>query len=61
MAGHAGLKATGIGAKTKWYFWANAVLREFISLLSSHVLKQVLVYLGICTVFVVPTLFALLL
>ena len=57
MAGHAGLKASGIGARTEWYFWPNAILREFISLLTSHVLKQVLVYLAICAVFVIPILF----
>jgi uncharacterized SAM-binding protein YcdF (DUF218 family) len=32
----AGMKAGGIGAKTKWYFWPNAQMREFIGLLVSE-------------------------
>ncbi len=28
-----GLKAEGMGAKTKWYFWPNAYVREFIGLM----------------------------
>ena len=32
----AGMKADGIGAKTKWYFWPNAQMREFIGLLASE-------------------------
>ena len=31
----AGLDAEGIGCKTKWYFWPNAYVREFIGLLAS--------------------------
>ena len=30
-----GLCAAGIGSKTKWYFWPNAFVREFIGLLAS--------------------------
>ena len=30
------MKADGIGAKTKWYFWPNAQMREFIGLLASE-------------------------
>ena len=29
-----GLNADGIGCKTKWYFWPNAFIREFIGLLA---------------------------
>ena len=32
----AGMKADGIGAKTKWYFWPNAQMREFIGLLATE-------------------------
>ena len=32
----AGFRADGIGAKTKWYFWPNAQMREFIGLLASE-------------------------
>jgi len=32
-AHQAGMFVEGMGAKTKWYFWPNAFLREFIGLL----------------------------
>ena len=32
----AGMRADGIGAKTKWYFWPNAQMREFIGLLAGE-------------------------
>ena len=31
LAEQAGLKAEGIGSKTKAYFWVNAFVREFIA------------------------------
>ena len=34
------MKAIGIGSSTKWYFWPNADVREFVGLLSQHRLKQ---------------------
>jgi uncharacterized SAM-binding protein YcdF (DUF218 family) len=36
LSAKAELKADGIGAKTKWYFWPNAQMREFIGLLASE-------------------------
>lgn len=30
------LKAQGIGAKTKFYFWYNALLREYVAILAMH-------------------------
>ena len=33
LAHDAGLKADGIASKTKWYFWPNAQIREFVGLL----------------------------
>ena len=33
-------KAEGIGAPTKWYFWPNAAVREFIGLITGHRGKQ---------------------
>ena len=41
------LKAEGMGAKTKWYFWPNAAVREFVGLLSRHRYKQIFVFLSI--------------
>ncbi|MCR4632628.1 MAG: YdcF family protein [Erysipelotrichaceae bacterium] len=40
------MRATGIGASTKWYFWPNAAVREFIGLLTRHKLKQALILTG---------------
>ncbi len=33
LAGDVGLKTDGIAGKTKWYFWPNAQIREFVGLL----------------------------
>lgn len=37
------MRAVGIGAKTKWYFWPNAAVREFIGLLTKHKVKQAVI------------------
>ena len=50
------MKAEGIGAKTKWYFWPNAAVREFVGLLTRHRVKQVLVISGIILVYIALTL-----
>ena len=42
-ARQAGLMADGMGAPTKWYFWPNAAVREFVGLLTEHRRKQALV------------------
>ena len=36
LAKKAGLDAQGMGAKTKWYFWPNAFIREFVGLLATE-------------------------
>ena len=41
------MQAEGMGAPTKWYFWPNAAVREFVGLLTEHKLKQGLVILGL--------------
>lgn len=51
----AGMKADGIGAKTKWYFWPNAQMREFIGLIASEWKINVLF---IAAMVAVSTLFA---
>lgn len=52
-----GLRAEGIGSHTKWYFWPNAFVREFIALLENRkwtvainllALLAVSIGLGIC-------------
>ena len=43
------MRAQGMGAKTKWYFWPNAAVREFVGLLTEHLGKQALI-LGVMVV-----------
>ena len=50
------LKATGIGARTKWYFWPNATVREFVGILTDHKLKQALIIGGMLAYYVGYTL-----
>ncbi len=52
------MRAVGMGAKTKWYFWPNAAVREFVGLLTDHRLKQSLVFGGLTVSYVVLTLWA---
>ena len=51
----AGMRAVGMGAKTKWYFWPNAAVREFVGLLTEHRGKQALLLSGIAVVYAVLT------
>lgn len=40
LAKQEGVKAEGMGSRTKWYFWPNAFIREFIGLLADSALQQ---------------------
>ncbi len=40
------MRAVGMGAGTKWYFWPNAAVREFVGLLTQHWDKQALILGG---------------
>ena len=46
----AGLHAEGVGAKTKWWFWPNAFMRECVGLLQNR-WKQELVFLAVLIIF----------
>ncbi|MBQ7646615.1 MAG: YdcF family protein [Clostridia bacterium] len=50
------MRAVGIGSKTKWYFWPNAAVREFVGLLTKHRLKQALILGGMIAFYVALTL-----
>ena len=52
MARRNKLRAQGIGVKTKWYFWPNATVREFIGMISQHRGKQILILLVMIAVYV---------
>ena len=38
------MRAVGMGARTKWYFWPNAAVREFVGLLTEHKIKQLIIF-----------------
>ncbi len=52
------MRAVGMGAKTKWYFWPNAAVREFAGLLVNHRVKQALILGGTAVFYAVLTIFA---
>ena len=49
------MRAVGMGAPTKWYFWPNAAVREFVGLLTEHRLKQGLLLSGLAAVYAILT------
>ena len=53
IAHDSGIEIEGIGARTKWYFWPNAFIREFIGLLVNSAKKQILVLCCIICLFLV--------
>ena len=40
LASEVGWDLDGMGSRTKWYFWPNAFLREFIGLMAARKLQQ---------------------
>ena len=40
------MRALGMGCRSKWYFWPNAAVREFVGLLTEHRGKQALILLS---------------
>ena len=50
------MRAVGIGAPTKWYFWPNASVREFVGLLTEHRGKQFLIIFFIIAFYTALTL-----
>ena len=45
------MRSQGMGADTKWYFWPNAAVREFVGLITEHRGKQALILLGLLLVY----------
>ena len=50
FSAEAGLRAEGVGSRTKWWFWPNAFIREWISLIVNR-WKQELVLLVLLAFF----------
>ena len=57
-ARQAKLRAVGMGAPTRWYFWPNAAVREFVGLLTEHRGKQALVLCTLAVAYAVLTVLA---
>ncbi len=47
LATAVGLKAEGIGSRTRWYFWINAFVREFIATLYAERKRHLFLMLGL--------------
>lgn len=47
----AGLRAEGIGSKTKWWFWPNAFIRECAGLLKKNLLPELIGLVGLICFF----------
>ena len=58
-ARQADLPAEGMGAGTKWYFWPNAAVREFIGLLTEHRGTQLVILAGLIAAYTALTVLAL--
>ncbi len=50
------MRALGMGCRSKWYFWPNAAVREFVGLLTEHRGKQALILAGLLICYAVMTL-----
>ncbi len=48
LAAGEGWNIDGMGSRTRWYFWPNAFLREFIGLMAADLPRQVITALLIC-------------
>ena len=51
------MRALGMGCRSRWYFWPNAAVREFVGLLTEHRGKQALILAGLLIAYAAMTLF----
>lgn len=56
FASSVNMRAVGMGAPTKWYFWPNAAVREFVGLLTKQRIRQLLILGAMVVFYVVLTL-----
>ena len=52
------MRALGMGAPTRWYFWPNAAVREFVGLLTEHWNKQAAVLGTMTAAYILLTILA---
>lgn len=59
IAENNGFKASGVGSKTKWYFHINALIREFVAILSAekkvHIRNAILLLVYTIILFIIST------
>lgn len=55
FARHVKMRAQGMGAHTKWWFWPNAAVREFVGILTEHRGKQAAILGAMAAVYVALT------
>ena len=51
------MRSQGMGAPTKWWFWPNAAVREFVGLLTGHKRKQIIILASLIAIYVIATIF----
>ena len=51
LSRRAKMRTVGMGAQTKWYFWPNAAVREFVGLVASRRVKQGLILGSIIVIY----------
>ena len=55
-AARAGLKAEGIGSKTKWWYWPNAFMRECVGLIKNRIWEEIFLLIALNVFFVLLSL-----
>lgn len=50
------MRSQGMGAPTKWWFWPNAGVREFVGLLKGHIGKQVIILGSMIVIYIITTI-----
>ncbi len=56
FASKVNMRAIGIGAKSRWYFWPNALVREFVGLLTESRRKQAVIILSMTAIYIILAL-----
>lgn len=56
FASKVNMRSIGIGAKSPWYFWPNALVREFVGLLTESRRKQAIIILTMTAIYIFLTL-----
>lgn len=55
LARKAGFAADGMGSRTKWYFWPNAFIREFVGLMAASYRQQIVFAIILTALYAVVT------